>query len=310
MDKYYQLTISLQKIRRAEERLNVLLQNKCSLEYDLKEKKEKLEAEEYDVEKLEGLSIQGFLHLIKGTLLDQLDKEEREAMIAKKAYDDTQEALSQCLKKIDEARFTLKDKLDIKRAHEACGKELEKDLLHSSVELRKIVEDQAYAKEVLREIREAEEAGQVLCKKLDGLDEQVKKLKSDVGIDESGLFKHDNESALVQDVNKTLLYIQEDIHRFELELMDVFNVCDLTCDLNFLKVFSNFLLRGMVERASVSNKLESFIKNMALIISEMKDIMSTLSDQKESIALYIDKLKKEKQSCIQKILEDSHEEDS
>lgn len=308
MEQYHQLTVKIQKIKRAEQRLNVLLQNKSHLESDYNAKKIQLAAEEYDVEKLEGLSLHGFLHLIKGTLLDQLDKEEREAVMAKKAMEDAGEALSQCLKKIDETRHVLKDKLDIQRLYDKCIRSLEKDLVHSSDALQKLVQDQAYAKEVLREIREAQEAGAVLEDKLEGLYGQVKSIKTTVDIDESGLFKNASDHESVTEANKTLLYIQEDIHRFELELMDVFDVCDLLCDLSFLKDFSIFLVRGMMDRSSVSHKLNQFMVNTETVIEKLKNVMETLVDQKESIAFFVEKLNKEKQICIQTLLEANHEE--
>ena len=309
MASYQELTMTMQKMKRAEERLNHLLQSKRSLSYILKEKKEQLEAEEYDVEKLEGLSLNGFLHLIKGTLLDQLDKEEREAVLARKEVEATQEMLNQCFDKIEEARYLLKDKLEIQRAYEACLKQLEKDLIPMSPGLKKLSEDQAYAKEVLREIREAQEAGETLQGKLSSLYDKVNQIKNKADIDRSGLFKYDEaENALIDEINKILLGIQEDLHRFELELQDVFNVCDLSCDLSFLKTFSNFLIAGLCEEGNAKMKQEEFLKQMTLVLEALKEVMNVLKEQKESIAFFIKKIKTEKQICVQKLLEEKHEE--
>ena len=307
METYQQLTTALQKIKRAEKRLVFLLQNKEDLERNLKIKQQALAAEISDVKKLEGLSLNGFLHLIKGTLLDQLDKEEREAVIARESYELTEDALKQCLKRIDETRAVLRNKLDIQRSYDHHLRSLEKDFVSRDPKLRKIVEDQAYAKEVLREIREAKEAGEILIGKLESLNSQVEKLQGQIEIDGSGLFIHQEESSLVQSVNKLLLYLQEDIHRFELELKDVFNVCDLTCDLNFLKEFSEFLFADMVRLESVDCKIESFLTKMKEVLRALNETMGLLNDQKDSIAFLIEKLNKEKERCIQKIMEAGNE---
>jgi len=309
MKQYQELTIQMQKIRRAEERLNILMQNKLNLEYELKEKKRQLEVEEYDVEKLEGLSLNGFLHLIKGTLMDQLDKEEKEAMLAKKAYESSRDALSECLKKIDEARQVIKDKLDVKRAYDTCIKTLEKDLVHKSPELREILQDQAYSKEVLREIREAEEAGRSLNLSLKSLNEHVGHIKEEAHIDESGFFSHNDQQDRVQEVNRLLLTIQEQCHGFELELLDVFDVCDLNWDLSFLRQFSDFLLEGMVHKKAVESKLGAFLAYMEGMAVEMNRVMTTLADQKENIGLFIKKLGEKKQACVEGLLEAENEED-
>jgi hypothetical protein len=310
METYQQLTTALQKIKRAEKRLVFLIQNKESLERELKVKRQALEAEISDVKKLEGLSLNGFLHLIKGTLLDQLDKEEREAMIAKESYEVTEDALRQCIKKIDETRVVLRNKLDIQRSYDVYLKSLEQDFINKDPKLRKIVEDQAYAKEVLREIREAKEAGEVLIDKLESLNLQVEKLGDEIEIDESGLFIHHDERASVQEINKVLLYLQEDIHRFELELKDVFNVCDLACDLSFLKKFSEFLFSDLLRLESVDRKIIKFMTHMKEVLKALKDTMTMLIDQKENIAFLIDKLNTEKELCIQKMMEVGNETSS
>ncbi len=129
MSDYHELTRMMQKIKRAEGRLKTLLENKQVLEKNIKLQEVKLEKENFDVEKLEGLSLIGFVHLIKGTLIDKLDKEEKEALLAKNKYEYLCHELRFCLDEINLYRKKVEEKYIIEKEYKKCLKLKEKELV-------------------------------------------------------------------------------------------------------------------------------------------------------------------------------------
>ena len=63
----------------------------------------------------------------------------------------------------------------------------------------------------------------------------------------------------------------------------------------------------MVRLESVDCKIESFLTKMKEVLRALNETMGLLNDQKDSIAFLIEKLNKEKERCIQKIMEAGNE---
>lgn len=261
MDKYHQLTESLQKIKRAEERLKVLIENKAVLEQKVREKKIELDKENYDVEKLEGLSLEGFIHLIKGTLIDKLDKEEKEAMIAKNQYDFATQELEVCLTEITRCRDRIKDKFIIERAYNDFIKEEEEKIINLNSEqagqVKEIMNDLYYNSEIIREIREAIEAGDILRHSIECILTSFKDAETlgVIEVLESGLLVSSCASEVVKKSNENIVLIQQNIRKYHLEILDVISVCDLELDNTFLVDFSDNYLVGVLKRESLQEKL-------------------------------------------------------
>lgn len=64
--------------------------------------------------------------MLKGTLIDKLDKEEREAMIAKNKYDFACKELEFCLKEIEIYADRVKDKFAVDREYSEFIRQMKK----------------------------------------------------------------------------------------------------------------------------------------------------------------------------------------
>lgn len=309
MEKYDQLVETLQKIKRAEERLKVLIENKSVLESKVREKKEILEKENYDVEKLEGLSISGIIHLLKGTLIDKFDQEEREAMIAKNQYEFACEELNVCIREIERARERVKDKYLIEREYEKCLKEQEEKLIGENQELaqaiKRLTERDFYHSEVVREIDEAIAAG----KQLSILFACI--LKSFVDADslgiidmlEGGLLVADSANQAVKDTNAKLVLMQQEIKKYHLELLDVLDVTDMKLDLTDLICFSDAFLAGVMRQSSLADKIGFAQSKLREMIEDIRSSLNRLEQKRISLENKRQLIKTEKIRYIETALE-------
>ncbi|MBN2795140.1 MAG: hypothetical protein JXR88_07025 [Clostridia bacterium] len=309
MDGYNELIETLQKIRRSEERLKVLLDNKVLLEQKVREKKEIMEKESYDVDKLEGLSISGFLHLIKGTLIDKLDQEEREALIAKNQYEFALEELNVCMKEIELVRDRIQNKFTVERQYETFLKNQEQILLrqHTALgeKIKDLTEKEYYLSEVICEIEEAEEAGQYLEKLFLNIIHCLD-AGEDLGVVdilESGLLVSSCINETVKETNSNLVLIQQAIQKYHLEVMDVMALYTLNLDTNKLLQFSDRFLIGVLQGKELSDKLKiasEMIKEMEVILTKN---METLKTKKMEVKLERQQIKDSKVQMIETALE-------
>ncbi len=304
MSKYQMLNQTLQKIKRAEERLKILMDNKEVLEEEVRKQKTKLDKENEDVEQLEGFSLVGFIHLIKGTLVDKLDKEEREALVAKNKYEAVCQELKFCMNEIDNYREKIKDKYTIEREYKTIVKQLESQMLESDYDANKfneITERMFYSNELLREIREAVEAGKELYKSFEGV------LKSfedayDLGVIDildTGLLVSETISSEVSERNHAIILIQQQIRKFHIEILDVCGIYNLAVDVDELLSFSDYLLYGIVKEDSVEEKLKFASEKINAAKKYITNTLAALEECKENVKLENKKINADKIEMIE-----------
>jgi len=291
MSTYQVLTQTLQKIKRSEERLKILIENKASLEAKVREKKVALDKENYDVEKLEGLSIEGFIHLIKGTLIDKLDKEEREAMIAKNQYEFACQELEVCLKEITLYRERIKDKFAVERDYLEFIKVQESKMLNmnsaDAIQVKNLMDAVYYNTEIIREIKEAIEAGSSLNKAFECIVESLENA-DDLGIIdvlENGLLVSDCGHEDVKNTNEQLVLIQQHIRRYHIEVLDVLGICDVSIDNGRLLMFSDCFLERVMTGEVVSEKIVSAMDLIREMLRHMKESINLLKEKEQLIRI-------------------------
>lgn len=305
MEEYQYLLETLQKIRRSEERLEVLIENKEVLENKVREKKLSLEKESDDVDKLEGMSLVGFVHLLKGTLIDKLDKEEREAMIAKNQYEFACQELDVCLKEIINTQSRIKDKYEIEREYTDLLKSNEQKLMSENTEhaddIKRLMNELYYHSEIIREITEAEAAGLSLKSEFACILESFDNAEALAIVDvlEGGLLVSSCSHETVKTTNAKLVLIQQEIRKYHLEIQDVFNVCDIDLDGEELLAFSDTFLEGVMMRLDLDDKIayaKKLLNNMVNIIMESLEVLKT---KKIAVSKICDQFKEEKRKIIE-----------
>lgn len=308
MSTYQMLTKTLQKIKRSEERLKLLIENKATLEAKVREKKVALDKENYDVEKLEGLSIEGFIHLLKGTLIDKLDKEEKEAMIAQNQYEIACQELDDCIRDISMYRDRVKDKFIVEREYIAyiekqASKMVDLDS-QDAQQVKDIIDRIYYHREIIREIEEADEAGVQLTRAFECILNSFEDAE-DLGIVdilENGLLVSECGHETVKNANEQLVLLQQNIRKYHIEVMDVLGVTELNLDISRLLTFSDcFLVRVMTEE-SLKTKLSSAVALITEMIGLTKESLELMNEKKRELKLESDQLKKDKIQRIETYL--------
>lgn len=309
MSRYKVLSESLQKIKRSEERLTTLIESKSSLEMKVKEKKIALDKENYDVEKLEGISLEGFFHLIKGTLIDKLDKEEKEAMIAKNQYDNACNELNYCLQEIMLCQKRIQDKYVLEREYEAIIEAHEQQLLSmnslEAKQVNKIIEQVYYKKEVIRELEEAVDAGHVLLNCFMKINECLNSFEdtSQIKIMKNGLITSEEYHEAVNCVNEQVIMIQPSIQKYHLEVLDVVGVCDIKLSIDGLLDFSDDFITLIIKHHEEASLLPQVMKLIDHMIRQIDKAQACLNAKKEVVASEIDALKENKVKLIEIYLE-------
>lgn len=305
MAEYQVLLETLQKIRRAEERLKVLIKNKAALEGKVREKKLSLEKESEDVDKLEGMSLVGFIHLLKGTLIDQLDKEEREAMIAKNQYGFACQELDVCLKEIELTKSRIVNKYEIEREYLALLKSQEEKLVDENTEhareVKRLMKEIYYRTEIIREIKEAEEAGRLLKASFESILKSFNDAEALGIIDvlESGLLVSNCSHETVKSTNEELVLIQQNIRKYHLELLDVFSVCDIELDGEALLNFSDAFLEGVMHRKEIEDKITYAKDLLEEMVMTIGNSLKVLLNKRNKVSEIYNDLKAEKIKVIE-----------
>lgn len=308
MSTYQILTETIQKIKRSEERLKLLIDNKAALEAKVREKKIALDKENYDVEKLEGLSIEGFIHLLKGTLIDKLDKEEREAMVAKNQYEIACQELDVCLKEISMCKERIKDKFIIEREYVSFIESQASKMIDmesdDAKDVKEVIDKIYYNNEVLREIREADEAGLQLKNAFECILKSFEEAENFGVVDilENGLLVSESGHEKVKDTNEQLVLLQQNIRRYHIEVLDVLGVTELDMDLSRLLAFSDCFLVRVMEGEDLKSKLLSAVDLIQEMIRLIQESLNYMDEKRREIKEKNEGLKQDKIQLIETYL--------
>lgn len=281
MEKYQNLVNRLQKIKKSEIRLKILLDNKEILEEKVKKRRNELDKENYDVEKLDGLSLVGFIHFLQGTLMDKLEKEEKEALIAKNKYEYVLSEFKSCLSEIESCKQIIDKKPLLEREYKEFIDKSEDSIIAGKSDvadrIKKLIEKYSFSDEVIKEIDEALDAGNNLIESLLFIKNSFKRYRQleMVNILDNGLIVSNNHED-IKIINEEIVLIQSKIRMFHIELLDVNNIYDCNLNIKKLLLFSDEFIDGVNEIDHFDEKLkfayEFFIESNK-IVSRSLDLL-------------------------------------
>jgi len=134
-DTLKQLTETLAQINYAEKKLKGYLKEQAVLHIKKEEAYKKLEKENRDVDKIAGVSFQAFIATLFNNRQEKLEKEELEAIEAKRYYDSVVYEFESVQHEIDHLQAQVKSKSEVEVLYQNAINEKRQDVLRKNPEL-------------------------------------------------------------------------------------------------------------------------------------------------------------------------------
>lgn len=282
---------------------NMLLNTQEKLQEEkrrLKELSENLAREEYDVKKLEALSITSLFYQILGTVEQKLDKERQEFLAAKLKYDSSKNMISALEYEILSLEANIKNLGDPQSDYLKLLKEKERILEKSEDEkYSRLIERVSDLESDRKELKEAVSAGnQVLSE----LEKVISSLKSagNWGIFDligGGIIATAVKHSKIDDAKKAVDQVQHLLHKFHQELSDVqLNPeSDLGIEIGSFQKFADYFFDGLIFDWVVQSKINQSLKNSEKIREDVVRIISRLQNELERVLSEKEKVESEKE---------------
>ncbi|MCM3127230.1 hypothetical protein ACFQ3J_11295 [Paenibacillus provencensis] len=267
-------------------------------------RKERLAAEQKDVDTLTRTSIASVFYSIMGKKEQKLEKEEAELIESKGLYDEAVRALNDIREQMKGAReeiAALSEWQNWERQYDQLMNEKQDTLLDSSPFILTSLEHEAKLKGQIKEVGEAERAGH---KVLDSLHEAEEALRSagnwgtyDMlgGGAISTYIKHSRVDEAESHVHAAQYHLRE----FQEELRDVDLSIQGHLKIDGMLSFADYFLDGFFTDWLVQNKINEGKEEVGRGVTEVNRVLSSLSSTKDSLMLELDKLQQERRSFVE-----------
>lgn len=265
-----------------------------------------MKEQENTLKKLQGFSVSGFLHSLRGSKLERLDE-------CKNQYDTSRASYNRLCKEIDE----LTNRIIELNGHISLGeglikeyaallKEKERLILSSAHngaqnELTSIENQKKMLQDAIKEINEAISAGKQL---LIGL-ERVKKHLDSAGnwgvADMLGggmlvtMAKHSKISDAKQEVNR----VQVLLRNFQRELQDLGGKIDINLEIGSFLTFADYFFDGLFADWAVQSKINDAKNKVSSAIGSVSHIVTRLEYNLRDNSKRIDGLNQDKINIIE-----------
>lgn len=238
---------------------NILERRLASLRRDLGELARKkaslataMRAEERDVEKLEGLSLTNLFHTILSSKKEQLEKERQEFLAAKLKWDQCDDEWTAMQESIGELEAQIGEIADISEQHKILADE-KKSLLISmggdaGAELESLDQKLAAHRKILRELREAIDAGKTARS---SLREVIKALGSagNWGVWDmmgGGIISTAIKHSHIDKAKGAAARAQTDLGHFRRELEGLDQTCSAAIEVGGFATFADYFFDGLI----------------------------------------------------------------
>jgi len=285
-EELHDLRLKVERIRHLSAVAERLNERKAELEQKLYDLRAVLQAEEYDVERLEGRSFAALFYAVIGQKAEKLDKERREAYAAKLKCDVAQQELDSVNEEISAVYAELAPLSGCANRYEVLLK-LRRDELRNSKsetgeELRRLEEELAVLENHHREILEAISSGEKALSLVDSVLNQLREAQSLGNWDIWGggtlvnLAKHDHlDSAQGQ-----IAVLQDELRRFKNEALDVdLNVhADVKVNIEGFDRFADYFFDNVFHDLRIQDSIDASVSQVESIRRQIEPLMNQLRD--------------------------------
>lgn len=284
-EKLAQLKTKIIEKERLNSILSKALRQKNKVEDDKRILHSKLIKEKIDVEKLEGLSLSGFLHAITGRKLEKLEKEKEEYLAAKIKYDAVTAELESLLDEISNIKARIDQIGDPAAEYDMLIKEKERILASTSGSLTnkldQIIEQESRLVSDNKEIDEAIKAGEALSYALGRVQDSLRSAGNwgtwDIlgGGMVSTMIKHSK----IDDAQREINNARSLINRFHRELQDIGENMILNIEIGSFLTFADYLFDGLFVDLAVQSKIRKAQNKVDITMHKVSIVLKDLREK-------------------------------
>lgn len=259
--------------------------------------------EQRDIDKLENGSFASFLYQLLGKLENKIEKEELEAVQAKRIYESTMYEAENVKREIEMLTLEIKDAKRLVEEYNDLWKKKEKEFLeknsHERKEYFKYIDQIASNKSIHKELSEALNAGNNLLKELSKAKKEFQSAKSwgtyDIlgGGSISSIIKHshiDSANKILERVDYLSRVFQKELKDGNIDSKYTVNGFEKCADIFFDNIFSDVMVQDKINK--VLNNIEKTINYSE---ARVEDLKTTIED----IELHIEELIQKKNTFIE-----------
>lgn len=271
------------RINKIEKMLVALDEDNKQLDDKIKQLKEVLDKEKYDVEKLDSGNITKLFYSILGNFDEKKEKEQQEYLAAKLKYEQAIRDLSNITRRISSLKIEKSEYINCKKEYEILYKQKKQLLMENNSavaeQIMKLTSEKNKVYNNIKELEEARNAGEDV---LNCLNKAFSSLESAKGWGTwdmlgggliSDLAKHshiDNAMAEVEQAQSLLL-------KFRNELSDVNINTDIFIETQGFLKFADFFFDGLIADWSMQSKINNARVSTENVLNEVKDITTRIS---------------------------------
>lgn len=267
-----------------ENRLNQLKQEVSRLEKSRQEARNRLAAEEKDVDRLTGMSLSNMLYTMIGKKMEKLDEEQREVVSARLRYEEADRAVRDAEEQIGQLERQLQEVKFWKNDYDRIFQSKEKQILDSDPELMDLAERQAVLSVEVRELDEAARAGRSVQDDLARAEEGLQSARNWGTYDMlgGGMLSTHIKHGRIDEAMDHIYAAQTNLRRFEKELQDVggsLNTAGL--EVGGLLKFSDYFFDGLIADWMVQGRIKDALEQVQGRRREIGRLVSELTSTKQ-----------------------------
>lgn len=258
--------------------------------------------EEKDVKRLQGMSLIGLFHELRGQKDKALEKEQREYLAARLKYDEAKtsiDALESQIRKIKKHIETLGDpEADLEQARRAKENMLLSHGGQEAEEISKIQRDMGILISQKKELREAIAAGNRVLSSLELVADSLSSAQSWGMWDllGGGIISTAVKHSKIDDAQECLNQAQREIYQFKQELADI--DIDFDLEIGGFERFADYFFDGLIVDWMVQSKINKSLDRTKEQQLRVKRTLANLHEGMQTVDNKIEFLKKRKQQLI------------
>jgi len=281
-DRLRELQEKIARTRQLSTMMEELREQRKTLEAKVRELKTAMQAEQADVDRLEGRSLAAFFYYVIGKKEERLSKERQEAYAARVMYDtaaleleDVEDDLRWCGEELDKLRGSeqqyeamLKEKT---AAVKAAGGE-------AAGEILRLEERSAFLESQKKELREAVSAGNTARRTAEQVLESLSSAEGWGTWDllGGGLLADMAKHSHLDDAQGAVEQLQRQLRRFKTELADVTIHADMQVNVDGFLRFADYFFDGLFADWTVMSRISQSQSQVQNTLGQVERVLSRL----------------------------------
>ncbi len=260
-----------------------------------------------DVEKLEGLSLQGLFYTVLGSKEEQLEKERQEYLAAKLKHDQCKDSVVMLQSRLEELKAEISNCGDIEATYKNIIKEKERLIMSSgdtnTQRLIQISEKIADINSDIKELKEAINTGKEVLAGIDGVIDSLQSAKGWGTWDllGGGLISTAIKHSRIDDARQSVHRVQHQLSLFQKELSDVSPYLDseITIEIGSFATFADYFFDGLITDWIVQSRINESLENAVNVGNKVLEIFKALQKTLDKNQHELEILRNQRQEMVE-----------